>query len=201
MRFKFWEDTIAKLYDKSCEKLPDQPVVRELKRLLSDDSKKLTKRYFDRLITARSNSTNFSFITIKQLEDYCENSVSSVYYLLLENRSLKNLNIDHAASHLGKAQGLVNVLRSVPKQQRASNLPVPQELLMKHGVSQERVFRDKLEDKGVEDCIFELASVANQHLEKVSLSKWALNLAGKRTWTFFLKLIFFLKFIQDHCPS
>jgi NADH dehydrogenase [ubiquinone] 1 alpha subcomplex assembly factor 6 len=170
MRFKFWEDTIAKLFGKDNKGfMPEQnqPVVQELRRLLDDDSKKFTKRNFDRLWMARRNqSVNFSFLTTKQLEDYCEQSVSSVYYLLLENRNVKNLTVDHCASHLGKAQGIVNVLRSIAKAQRASNVPVPQELLMKHGVSQERVYRDKSDDKGVEECIFELSSTAHQHLEK-----------------------------------
>jgi NADH dehydrogenase [ubiquinone] 1 alpha subcomplex assembly factor 6 len=112
MRFKFWEETISKLFGKDSKAfIPEQnqPVVQELRRLLDDDSKKFTKRNFDRLWMARRNqSVNFSFLTTKQLEDYCEQSVSSVYYLLLENRNVKNLNVDHCASHLGKAQGIVN---------------------------------------------------------------------------------------------
>lgn len=40
------------------------------------------------------------------------------------------------------------------------------ELLMKHGVSQERFFRSKPNDKGVEDVVFDIATVAHQHLEK-----------------------------------
>lgn len=38
---------------------------------------------------------------------------------------------------------------------------------MKHGVSQERVIRNLENDKGVQECIFEVAGIAHQHLEKV----------------------------------
>lgn len=39
---------------------------------------------------------------------------------------------------------------------------------MKNGVSQERILRNKHDDKGVQDCIFEVATLAHQHLEKVN---------------------------------
>lgn len=61
---------------------------------------------------------------------------------------------------------LKKTIRSIPLQTRATSLPIPQELLIKHGVSQERILRDKPEDKGVEECIFDIAGTAHQHLEK-----------------------------------
>lgn len=101
------------------------------------------------------------------MENYAEETVSSVLYLLLEILNCRNVDADHAASHLGKAAGITNILRSIHAQKSYSqHLPVPQELLMKHGVSQERFFRNKANDKGVEDVVFEIATVAHQHLEK-----------------------------------
>ena len=81
--------------------------------------------------------------------------------------NIKNIHADHAASHLGKAQGITNLIRSIPYQSRRHAVPIPQEILMNHGVSQERILRNKEGDKGVEECIFHLASLAHQHLEKV----------------------------------
>ena len=165
MRLKFWEDALDKLYDKKSPKLPEHPVIQELK--LAIDSKKLTKRYFERLITARK-IPNLSFVTVKQLENYSEESVSSVNYLILELLDVRNVNADHAASHLGKAQGIANMLRSIYGiGGRKQHLPIPQEILMKHGVSQERFFRGKENDKGIEEVVFEIATTAHQHLEKV----------------------------------
>lgn len=164
MRLQFWEDSLGKLFDKNNPKLPQHPVVNELS--LSLKKVKLTKRYFDRLINARKLQ-NLSFITNKQMENYAEESVSSVHYIILEMLNCKNVNADHAASHLGKAQGITNILRSIFAQRsRSQYLPIPQEILMKHGVSQERFIRSKPKDKGVEDVVFEVATLAHQHLEK-----------------------------------
>lgn len=164
MRLKFWEDGVEKLFDKNYPKLPQHPVVNELSLLLNKS--KFTKRYFDRLINARKIQ-NLNFVTTKQLENYAEETVSSVNYILLEILNCRNVNADHAASHLGKAQGITNILRSIHAQQsRSQYLPIPQEILMKHGVSQERFFRSKQNDKGVEDVVFDIATLAHQHLEK-----------------------------------
>lgn len=51
------------------------------------------------------------FTTLEDMEKYVEDSVSPIYYMILEDSGIKNVHADHAASHLGKAQGLVNMLR------------------------------------------------------------------------------------------
>ena len=164
IRLQFWEESLVKLFDKNNPKLPEHPVVNELSLVIN--KKKLTKRYFDRLINAR-RIQNLNFISSKQMENYAEESVSSVHYLLLEMLGCRNVNADHAASHLGKAQGITNILRSIYAQtSRSQYLPIPQEILMKHGISQEKFFRSKANNKGVEDVVFEIATLAHQHLEK-----------------------------------
>lgn len=128
---------------------------------------KVSKHHLMRLVKARQRVGNLTFMTVKDIEDYCEHSVSSVYYLMLDAAGIRNVHVDHAASHLGKAQGIVNLLRSVKFQSRSKYcVPVPQEILMRHGVSQERVLRDQSEDKGVEEAVFDMATVAHQHLQK-----------------------------------
>lgn len=52
-----------------------------------------------------------SFVSLEEMEKYVEKSVSSVLYLVLEGCGVQNINADHAASHLGKAQGLVQQIR------------------------------------------------------------------------------------------
>ncbi|XP_058442979.1 NADH dehydrogenase (ubiquinone) complex I, assembly factor 6 homolog [Malaya genurostris] len=162
MRLKFWEDAVNKLYKEDLKHVPDQPVIQELKKAI--DNHKLTKRYFQRIVSSRLN-TNLRFVTTKQLEEYVEDSVSTVLYLILESHGVRNVHADHVASHLGKAQGIVNLLRSIPCQERRNVVPIPQEILMQHGVSQERVLRNKKDDKGVEEVIFQMAGVAHRHFE------------------------------------
>ncbi|XP_055524267.1 NADH dehydrogenase (ubiquinone) complex I, assembly factor 6 homolog [Wyeomyia smithii] len=163
MRLKFWDDAITSLYKTDSKSVPDQPVVREIKKAIDDH--KLTKRYFQRIISSRLNA-NLRFLTVKQLEDYVEDSVSTVLYLLLEIHGIKNVHADHLASHLGKAQGITNLLRSIPRQERRHVVPIPQDILMQHGVSQERILRNRKDDKGVEEVVFHMAGTAHQHLEK-----------------------------------
>lgn len=94
-----------------------------------------------------------------------------MYYLLLKILSIENINADHAASHLGKAQGICNMLRalSIPDLELRSftALPViPQDILLNYGCSFERVLRQQVEDEEVRNCIFDVASTAHKHLIK-----------------------------------
>lgn len=110
------------------------------------------------------------FSTVEELEQYSELSTSSIYYLLLKIVGVDDLNVDHAASHLGKAQGISNCLRALGAVTVSRGLsalpPIPQEILLKHGCSYERILRQRPEDVGVQNCVFDVASVAKIHLEK-----------------------------------
>uniref|UniRef100_A0A182N0H7 NADH dehydrogenase (Ubiquinone) complex I, assembly factor 6 n=1 Tax=Anopheles dirus TaxID=7168 RepID=A0A182N0H7_9DIPT len=168
MPLKFWENAVATLYRGPAgagTTFPEHPVIQELARATGEH--KLSKMYFQRLVSARANAS-LHFLTVQQLEDYAEQTVSSVLYLLLELHGVRNVHCDHAASHLGKAQGIVNLLRSVPHQsaRRTGAVPIPQQVLMEHGVNQERMVRNRRDDKGVEEVTYALASVAFRHLEK-----------------------------------
>ncbi|XP_057326880.1 NADH dehydrogenase (ubiquinone) complex I, assembly factor 6 [Microplitis mediator] len=161
MRYTFWNDTIAKIFD---NKPPEAPVPLELSRILR--THKLSKRYFQRLLDARwSKSQSASFLDLAAIEKYSEDTVSSIYYLLLEVKDIKDVNVDHVASHVGKAQGIVNLLRSVPYHARRRNLVLPQDIMMQNNVSSESVFRGEA-SKDLNEVIFAVASRAHQHLDK-----------------------------------
>lgn len=109
------------------------------------------------------------FATKTDLEQYVESSTSSVYYLLLKIMGVENMNADHAISHMAKAQGICNILRTlaVAHQNGLGALPaIPQDVLMAHGCSYERILRQRVNDIAVQNCIFDVASMANIHLEK-----------------------------------
>lgn len=128
--------------------------------------------YFQRLIQARQRSSNMMFMSVQELEQYAEISTSSIYYLLVKIAGIDDLNVDHAASHLGKAQGILNCLRTLGavtvRQSRGLNAlpPIPQEILLKHGCSYEKVLRQRPDDVAAQNCVFDVASVAKIHLEK-----------------------------------
>nr|CAD7399049.1 unnamed protein product [Timema poppensis] len=183
MRFKFWEDVIESIFQNKAHK---HPVALELHRLLfhiksfpkqvyslqASKKHKLSKRYLKRLITARSNQLNISgFPDLEAMEVYSEGSVSSVYYLLLEAAGVENVHADHAASHLGKAQGITNILRSVFHNTQHRVVALPQDVLLKHSVSHETVLRAEC-NKDLIEVFFDIANRAKQHLAKArSLSK------------------------------
>lgn len=176
MRLKFWFNAVDTLYDTSKNKtIPDHPVIKQIKYAI--DKYRLPKLYFTRLIKSREQSYGLQFPTTESLERYAEESTSSIYYLLAKigldtkiNRikpTANGLEIDHALSHLGKSQGISNLLRAHMYQERSTALCMPQEILIKHGVSQERYLRDKAGDKEVQECTFEMASLAFSHLKMV----------------------------------
>lgn len=107
------------------------------------------------------------FADLESLEKYCDYTTSSIYYLLLEAQGTGTVNADHAASHFGKAHGLVNLIRSVPYNARKRVLVLPQDVLLKNGVSSESVFQGQ-SSAGFKDAVLEVASCAKQHLKVVS---------------------------------
>ncbi|XP_017055363.1 NADH dehydrogenase (ubiquinone) complex I, assembly factor 6 homolog [Drosophila ficusphila] len=164
MRLKFWHDSIDKCFEAESQRsyVEDQPVLRELKHTVG--TRKLNKIYLRRLVTARERPPNQGFESIRELEEYAEQTFSSLLLLLLEVGGVRDLQVDHAASHLGKAQGIATLLRAIPLTGRQQAVAIPLEVLIRHGVSQERIIRGRSDDKGVEECIFEVASAANNHL-------------------------------------
>ncbi|ALC49826.1 CG15738 [Drosophila busckii] len=165
LRLKFWYDSIDKCFDPEADRsyVKDQPVLRELRRTVGN--RKLNKIFLRRLVTARERAPNQAFETLRELEEYAEQTCSSMLHLLVELSGIKDMQVDHAASHLGKAQGIAMMLRAIPHTGRQQTVCIPLEVLVRHGVSQERILRSKRDDKGVEECVFEVASAANGHLK------------------------------------
>jgi len=85
-------------------------------------------------------------------------------------KGIEDVNADHAASHLGKAQGLTNLVRSIPYHSQRKVICLPQDHLTKNKVSHEMVFRGGC-TKELRDVVFAVASQANSHLEKVRKNK------------------------------
>jgi len=96
---------------------------------------------------------------------HAESVSSSVLYLLLALQRLETSEmLAHAASHLGTAQTLATLLRSLPQHTVRRRLPIPLDVCARHGVKQEDVFRHGGEAVGVDAAVFEIAVLANDHL-------------------------------------
>ncbi|KAL0117478.1 hypothetical protein PUN28_010357 [Cardiocondyla obscurior] len=189
MRLQFWTNALDGIYNSNPTR---SPVALELHRILQHH--KLSKRYFKRLIDARSNKLSGSiFVDLESLERYCDYTTSSIYYLLLEAQGTASVNADHAASHFGKAHGLVTLIRSVPYNARKRVMVLPQDVLLKHGVSSESVFQGQ-SSAGFKDTVLEVASCAKQHLKMaMSLKKTA----GKDLNVIFLPTVCIENYLEE----
>ncbi|XP_075937407.1 NADH dehydrogenase (ubiquinone) complex I, assembly factor 6 isoform X3 [Anarhichas minor] len=125
----------------------------------------LTKRWLLRIITERETGLDDrAYRNLQELETYSENTQSSLIYLLLECLGLKNVHADHAASHIGKAQGIVTCLRATPYHSSRRKVYLPMDVCMLHGASQEDFIRGSRE-QNVRDVVYDIASQAHVHLQ------------------------------------
>jgi hypothetical protein len=69
------------------------------------------------------------FPSVALLETYAENTASSLLYLSLESAGLHEVSFDHIASHVGKAIGIVTLIRSIPFHIRSRRIYVPSDLI------------------------------------------------------------------------
>ncbi|XP_074510550.1 NADH dehydrogenase (ubiquinone) complex I, assembly factor 6 isoform X1 [Sebastes fasciatus] len=160
MRMQFWKTAIEEIYK---DDPPNQPISAELWRVVRKHY--LTKRWLLRIITEREKDLDDrAYRNLQELEKYSENTQSSLLYLLLECLGLKNVHADHAASHIGKAQGIVTCLRATPYHSSRRKVYLPMDICMLHGASQEDFIRGSRE-QNVRDVTYDIASQAHVHLQ------------------------------------
>jgi len=161
IRLQWWKDVINNLFE---GKIVENPVIMALGDTL--DEFKLTKTWFLRIINARQKDISVRQpFSLKEIEDYAEQTSSSLLYLNLELLNInRDPNSDHAASHLGIATGLVILLKALPYHLKAKQLYLPMELTTKHSISQESLFRGEFSDK-LKDVVYDIANTARSHLD------------------------------------
>ncbi|XP_023249457.1 NADH dehydrogenase (ubiquinone) complex I, assembly factor 6 isoform X2 [Seriola lalandi dorsalis] len=126
MRMEFWKTAIEEIYR---DEPPNQPVTNELWRAVRKHY--LTKRWLLKIITEREKDMDDrAYRNLQDLETYSENTQSSLIYLMLECLGLKNVHADHAASHIGKAQGIVTCLRATPYHSSRRKVYLPMDICM-----------------------------------------------------------------------
>ncbi|XP_039594883.1 NADH dehydrogenase (ubiquinone) complex I, assembly factor 6 isoform X1 [Polypterus senegalus] len=160
VRMQFWKNALEEIFR---DDPPHQPVAMELWRAIKKH--RLTKGWFSRIINTREEDLNDrAYRNIQELETYADNTQSSLLYLLLETQGVKDIHADHAASHIGKAQGIVTCLRAVPYHSSKRKVYLPMDICMLHGISQEDIMRGS-QEKPVKDVIYDIACQAHVHLQ------------------------------------
>ena len=191
MRIQFWRDNVNRAFAGSP---PKQPVSILLAHALEDlavrseGKAKLSKSWLMRIIAEREKYINNApYPTFDSLEKYAENTYSTLLYLTLQTLPMASITADHIASHVGKAAGIVAVLRGLPlvafppppnhhsnssplggaldNQRRSQgSVTLPLEVMAKNGVRDEDVLRKGAEAEGLRDAVFEVATRASDHL-------------------------------------
>ncbi|XP_061676045.1 NADH dehydrogenase (ubiquinone) complex I, assembly factor 6 isoform X2 [Syngnathoides biaculeatus] len=160
MRMQFWKTAVEDIYR---DKPPNQPVSTELWRAVKKHN--LTKRWLTRIIAEREKDLeDRGYRNLQELESYAENTQSPLLYLLLESLGVKDVHADHAASHVGKAHGIVTCLRATPHHSRRRRVYLPMDICMLHGASQEDFIR-RSQEQNVRDVVYDIASQAHVHLQ------------------------------------
>lgn len=109
-----------------------------------------------------------SYYELSNIEEYAEKTYSTLLYMLLGAvHNSNNLDNDHVASHIGKAQGLVAFIRgALPLSSKGIEAGLPISLLVKQGISQQRIFEDReiWATNGMRNVIHDMAQTASAHI-------------------------------------
>ncbi|CCA71486.1 probable ribosomal protein MRP17, mitochondrial [Serendipita indica DSM 11827] len=159
MRYQFWKDAVKAVYEGQA---PQQPIALALRGVVPA----VPAYHLLRMIDARvAEVTNPGFMSVDDLTAHAESTSSTQLYTHLSLLSLSSSSLySHAASHIGIANSFATILRALPFQASKRRLFLPAELTAKHGVSQEDVFRHGGDAQGIDDAVYELASLAYQHI-------------------------------------
>lgn len=194
MRYQFWRDSINSTF---AGKPPKHPVPIVLSHAVSSlsartlGSVQLSKAWLQRLVSTREKYLlSPPFASLEDLEQYAENTYSTLLYLTLSALPLCSISADHLASHIGKAAGIATVLRGFPllafptppnhhnsrngsgqvgggsrNQNPAQGVvTLPLDILVSAGVREEDVLRLGADAPGLRDAVFAVATRASDHL-------------------------------------
>ncbi|KZF26693.1 hypothetical protein L228DRAFT_279864 [Xylona heveae TC161] len=203
MRMEFWRQTISSTFAGRPPKEPVAILLSHALSTLSSHSQSLSsssssssfssmpKSWFLRIISAREQYLNNApYPSLDALESYAESTYSTLLYLTLSALPLSSLTADHIASHIGKASGIVAVLRGLPllafpspaphhsnrsglglglgasglESTRQGAVTLPLDIMAEAGVKEEEVFRRGADAPGLRDAVFAVATRANDHL-------------------------------------
>jgi phytoene synthase len=159
IRLQWWSDVLAGAGHGSVE---GNPVAAEL--LLAIRSGHLPIDRLSRLIEEHQfDLYNDPMPTSAALEGYLNDTSSALFSLGAQLTGWRSEEIEHLASHAGLAQGIAQVIASLPLDAARRQLFVPVQLLQQHEVGIEEVFAGRQTPK-LRTALAQLISDARQHL-------------------------------------
>jgi phytoene synthase len=160
MRLQWWTDMLAGAGHGGVE---GNPVAAEL--LLAIRDGRLPVERLSRLIEEHQfDLYNDPMPTMAALEGYIDDTSSVLFSLAARIAGWHSEAIEHLARHAGLAQGMAQVLASLPLDTSRRQLFVPLQLLESHGSGMEEVFAGKQTAK-LRAALDQLAGEAREHLK------------------------------------
>nr|CDS25245.1 Squalene phytoene synthase [Hymenolepis microstoma] len=166
LRFQYWEDSIKSLFNADNDKPPGEivhrsPIESELSWSVNKFAGCISRHWLLRILMARRERVgDVAFQSSQELEEYADSTNAPLHYALAEALGHKSLSVDHALSHLAKAQGIVTHLRSVVLfANRYRNVILPTDLLVKHNLPAEVALRLCRNDQQFDSASLDSSSV------------------------------------------
>ncbi|XP_076903916.1 uncharacterized protein LOC143559133 [Bidens hawaiensis] len=170
MRLLWWQDAIDKIFK---NKVIEHPTAQALASVISEQ--KVSKIWLKRSVEARINDAQRGvddvYQTVEELEKYAEDTSSTILYTTLQAGGITSTAADHAASHIGKASGLLLLIKSLPYHAHRSHQfsYIPVKVAEKHGLvlKQGGKLEIRMDSRErLSEAVFDMASTANAHLQK-----------------------------------
>jgi 15-cis-phytoene synthase len=159
IRLQWWRDMLGGSAHGGVE---GNPVAAEL--LLAVRSYRLPVERLSRLIEEHQfDLYNDPMPTMAALEGYINDTSSALFSLAAAVMAPPSSEVEHLARHAGLAQGIVQVMASLPLGASQRRLFVPQQTLAEHGCDPEDVFAGKQTPK-LRDALGDVLSEAQTHL-------------------------------------
>jgi len=167
VRAQWWKDAVEAMYQEGAA-VPPHPVVLEVAAVVARHSPSPSLLH-DLAASRDAFLSDRPFDTLEEVEEYGVRAFAGVYHLLLEVQGNTCGHARHAATQLGKCEGLVTLLRGTPYNVSKRRLYLPRQLLVEQGVREEGVLRRGPLEEGVRDVVEVVAGRAQGHLEAARL--------------------------------
>jgi 15-cis-phytoene synthase len=159
IRLQWWRDMLGGSAHGGVE---GNPVAAEL--LLAVRSYRLPVERLSRLIEEHEfDLYNDPMPTMAALEGYINDTSSALFSLAAAVMGSPSSEVEHLARHAGLAQGIVQVMVSLPLDASQRRLFVPQQILAKHGCDPGDIFLGK-QTPSLREALDDVLSEAHSHL-------------------------------------
>ncbi|HET7492907.1 MAG TPA: phytoene/squalene synthase family protein [Bradyrhizobium sp.] len=159
MRLQWWTDMLA---GKEHGSIEGNPVAAELQ--LAIQTWRLPVGRLSRLIEEHQfDLYNDPMPTMAALEGYLHDTASALFSSAASIVGQSSEAIEHLARHAGLAQGIVQIMASLPRDASRRQLFVPEQILTSHGCSIEEIFAGKQSAK-LRAALNQLLDEAREHL-------------------------------------